>query len=137
LKRIKFNCTQSKFRLKTIIQNTILNPNWSTKKILRMSEYHKQINNAVGIILRHVKSPSNEISLNKNNILTCFNLQINLDSYCIREFNFNSKLRVMVYLYSKFFNRVKICNKMEDFFSFIDLKTQQETFDFLLKRFYF
>ena len=134
VKKPKLRSPQPKFRLKTIIQNTILNPHWSNKKISRMDEYHKQINNAVGIILRHVKNPSNEIFLNKNNILTCFNLQINLDSYCIREFNFNSKLRVIVYLYSKFFNRVKICKKMEDFYSFIDLKTQQETFNFLLKR---
>lgn len=100
-----------------------------------MDEYHQQIQNAVGIILRHVKTPSDRICLNKNNILTCFNLQINLDSHCISEFNFNSKLRVIVYLYSKFFNRIKICHKMEDFFHFVNLKTQQDTFDFLLNRY--
>lgn len=100
-----------------------------------MGEYHKQIQSAVGIILRHVKSPSELICLNKNNILTCFNLQINLDSHCIDEFNFNSKLRVIVYLYSKFFNRIKICQKMEDFFQFVNLKTQQDTFDYLLDRY--
>lgn len=124
-----------KDRLKTIIENTVLNSQWSNKTIKQIPEYHKQIENAVGIILRHLKNNSNSVSLNKNNILTCFNLQINLDSYCIQEFNFNSKLRVIVYLYSKFFNRVKICKKMEDFFTFVDLKTQQNTFDFLLKRY--
>ena len=99
-----------------------------------MDEYNKQLERAVGIILRQVKSDTSEIHFNKNNILTCFNLQIDLDSYDIKDFNFNSKLRVMVYLYSKFFNRMKICAQMEDFYSFVDLKTQEKTFYFLLKR---
>jgi hypothetical protein len=121
-------------RLKTIIKNTILNPKWSIRNLDKIEDYHKQIEKSVGIILGHVKSDSSKICLNKNNILTCFNLQIDLDSYCIKEFNFNSKLRVIVYLYSKFFNRLKICSNMEDFFSFVDLKTQEKTFNFLLKR---
>lgn len=112
----------------------MLTPAWASTQIGNLEGYHRQIRNAVGIILRHVQSPCGAIRLNKNNILTCFNLQINLDSHCIEEFNFNSKLRVIVYLYSKFFNRIKICSKMEDFFRFVDLKTQAGTFDFLLTR---
>lgn len=119
-------------RLKIISKNSILNDKWSNYEFKYRNLHQEQVENSVETITRHLFTDMQNIKFNKNNILTCINLQLNLPSYQLKGFNFNSKLRLFIYIYSKFFNRIRICEKVDELFPFIDLSDFTLTSNYIL-----
>lgn len=119
-------------KLKIIKKNSILNDKWSHHEFKFRDMHIQQVNNSVDTITHHLFTNTHDFKLNKQNILTCINLQLNLPSYQLQNFNFNSKLRLFIYIYSKFFNRLRICEKVDDLLPFINLSDYDSTLKYIL-----
>lgn len=118
------------------LQNSFLGGLWNPI-IPNFEIFNRQVIDSVGWITQQIEKRGSKIKISKTNFLTIFNLQFDLDEQSLDHFNWNSRLRAYVYLFSKFFNRNILSQKLEGFWEEIDLRDQKKILNFINKGYYF
>ena len=117
-KKEKVNCLPKILQNHKAITKNIIN-NSFLRDVDSNNRYLKQLqNNIITMIKRLFRN--NKISYNRENIFTLLNLQVPLNEEIFQKMSLKVKLRVFCMIFTKFVNKMKLCNICENFFLEID-----------------